>query len=255
MPDEKSNKEVRLTLSQHLEELRRRLLVGVAFLVIAFFVCLIFQRYLMKVIIQPHKWACGMANTQKAHEKFISLTYTGPFVAYIKLALITALFFSIPFIGYQLWKFVSAGLYPAERKGVISFALPSFFLFITGCMFGYFILIPYALYFLQIYPDRADIAPVFSITGYLDLVLLLTIIVGLIFEVPLVMLFLAKTGLVSPKTFSKGRKIALLLSVILAAFITPPDIFSQIILALPMILLYEVGIILCKIFVKAKETA
>jgi Tat protein translocase TatC len=196
-----------------------------------------------------------MANAQKEHEKFISLTYPGPFIAHIKLALITALFFSIPFIGYQLWKFVSAGLYPTERKGVILFAIPSFALFIAGCLFGYFILIPYALYFLQIYPDRADIQPIFSIAGYLDLVLLLTIIIGLIFEVPLIMLFLAKAGLVSHKTFSKGRKIAILLSVILAAFITPPDIFSQIILALPMILLYEVGIILCRIFVKAGKPA
>jgi len=148
--------------------------------------------------------------------------------------------------------FVGAGLYRKERKYVLVFALPSFLLFTAGCVFGYFVMIPYGLWGLAQLLDPAEIEPVFSFSPYLSLVLLLTIIMGAIFEVPLVMLFLVKVGLVEPATYTRGRKFAIVAMFVIAAVLTPPDVITQIIMAIPLVLLYELGVILSKLAVRRR---
>lgn len=183
----------------------------------------------------------------------VGLTYPATFFAFMKLAIIAALFAASPFVAYQLWGFVAAGLFPKEKKYVYVIGPFSFILFIAGCLFGYFAMIPVGLYYLAGYADPNEVTPMISISEYLDLVLVLTIVMGIVFELPLLMVFCSKIGLIRPSTFSKWRRFAIVANFIFAAVITPTgDPVNLCIVAFPMIILYEFGILLSKLFTREK---
>ena len=249
MTDEK-----RLSLSEHLEELRWRLIYSLIFFGVALIICFIFQEEIMKIVCKPHFDAMrSLGHTVFPVEKLVALEYTEKFMAYFKVCLLASLILGAPFALYQLWKFISAGLYPQERKFVIFYAPLSLGLFVVGVLFGYFVLIPISLRFLALYGGTDIISLTPKLNSYLSLFITLTLILGLSFEIPLVMLFFSAIGLVSPAFYSKQRKLAIVAIFVLSAIITPTtDPWTMTILALPLVLLYEFGIIFSKLHRKPK---
>jgi len=173
------------------------------------------------------------------------LSYQEGFYAYIKLCLLTAVFMAYPIILFQIWRFVEAGLFKRERRYVKIFAPVSYIAFIIGVLFGYYFLIPYGLQFL-IKILGGGIQPMITMSQYISLVTMLTLALGIVFQLPLIMLFISKIGMLKAEDFIKWRLYAILIIFILAAVITPPDPFTQVMTALPMIILYEIGILSIK---------
>jgi len=242
--------EKRLSLAEHLEELRRRLIYALISFGIALIICFIFQEEIMKIICKPHfDTLRSLGRNIFPLEKLVAYGYPEKFMSYFKVSLIASLILGAPFALYQMWKFISAGLYEHERKFVLTYTPISLGLFTLGVLFGYFILIPkIMLPFLALYggTDIAIIIPNFD--DYLNLFIGLTLILGLSFEIPLVMLFFSAIGLIPSAFYSRQRRLAIVLIFIFSAIITPTgDAFTLTIVALPLILLYELGIIFAKL--------
>ncbi|MFQ5788205.1 MAG: twin-arginine translocase subunit TatC, partial [Thermodesulfobacteriota bacterium] len=234
--------EKRLPISEHLEELRSRIIKSIIIVVGLFFISWFFKTKILDIIKKPH--SITMKNLGLSQSLQV-LSYQEGFYAYIKLCLITSVFMAYPVILYQIWKFVEAGLFKKERRYVKAFAPISYISFITGVLFGYYFLIPYGLQFL-LKILGGGIQPVITMSQYISLVTLLTLALGIVFQLPLVMLFISKIGILKAEDFIKWRMYAILIIFILAAIITPPDPFTQVMTALPMIILYEVGILTIK---------
>jgi Tat protein translocase TatC len=237
--EEEKLKEKRLPISEHLEELRSRIIKSILIVIGLFFINWFFKAKILDIVKKPH--SITMKNLGLPQSLQV-LSYQEGFYAYIKLCLITSVFMAYPFILYQIWKFVEAGLFKKERRYVKTFAPISYVAFITGVLFGYYFLIPYGLQFL-IKILGGGIQPMITMSQYISLVTLLTLALGIVFQLPLVMLFIAKIGMLKAEDFIKWRLYAILIIFILAAVITPPDPFTQVMTALPMIILYEVGIL------------
>ncbi|HXG63078.1 MAG TPA: twin-arginine translocase subunit TatC [Planctomycetota bacterium] len=236
--------EVRMTFAEHIEELRQRLLKCVIFLCAALVASMIFKDALIAFIVEPHFKAMRMLGLSEAESKLLPGSYGGAPLAFMKLAFIVSLFVSSPWIGYQLWAFVSAGLYRHERKWVVRFAPLSFLLFCGGCVFGYVVLVPLCLVGLANFMGAKFFTNQYLFADYLNLVMLMTIILGGVFQVPLIMVFLSKIGLVHPSSYNKWRRAAIIANVIFAAVVTPADVITMILVAVPLLLLYEVGVVL-----------
>jgi Tat protein translocase TatC len=249
--------EVRMTFGEHIEELRTRLLKSIGALLIAIVVCMAFYNKLVYWVLRPHFKAMSMLYPGQPLEAFrpMSGSYGGPIMAVMKLAFIVALFIASPVIGYQMWAFVSAGLYPREKKWVVRFAPVSFLLFLAGCAFGYFILVPACLYGLANAMDTKLLDPTkITFSDYLSLVMTLTIILGGVFQMPLLMVFFTKIGLVQPTNFNRWRRHAIIVNLIFAAIVTPADVVSMILVALPMLALYEIGVVASYIAARKPKT-
>ena len=236
--------EVRMSFGEHIEELRGRLVKSIAFLLIAIVVSMVFYTELVTFITGPHIRAMKLLKVPEAESKLMPGSYGGPIIAVMKLSFIVSMFVSSPFIGYQMWAFVAAGLYPHEKKYVQIFAPISFALFSAGCAFGFFVLVPYCLYGLA---NSMSIGSILSnqyiFSDYLSLVMTLTIILGGVFQLPLLMVFAAKLGLVQPSNYNKFRRAAIVANLVFAAVVTPADIFTMILVAVPMLILYEIGVV------------
>lgn len=237
------SEEKRLSLGEHLEELRLRIIICIISLIVCFFLCWAFKSQILWVAKRPHSLtmeSMGLSATLKV------LSYQEGFFAYIKLCLISAFFLSYPMVLYQAWRFVSVGLYRHERHYVKMFLPFSVVGFLLGGLFGYFVLIPLALHFL-IRILGPGIEPIITMSQYVSLVFLLTLALGLVFQLPLVMLLLNKVGVFTAESYIQWRKFAVLGAFILAAMITPTaDPFTQTGTALPVMALYEVGILLVR---------
>jgi Tat protein translocase TatC len=260
--------EVRMTFGEHIEELRGRLLKSIIFLLLATVISLFFYDELVWFITRPH--VAAMESLKKTLEekglhknelefKLMAGGYAQPVLATMKLGFLIAIFVSSPFIGYQVWAFISAGLYKNERKYVVMFAPISYALFSLGCAFGYFFLVRVCLMGLaKTGLGKGDVvSPQYMFSDYLSLVTTLTILLGAVFQLPLIMVFLSKIGLIAPPTYNKFQRLAILMNLIAAAFISPPDVISMCVVAIPMILLYEIGVAAAFIFAPSKpsETA
>ncbi len=179
-------------------------------------------------------------------------SYLESFMAYLKVAMVFGVFLTLPFMLYELWKFIGAGLYTHEQKYVVTFLPFSLGLFVVGILFGYFAMIPVGLKFLAGWGIE-DVNLSFTLENYIDLFLTLTLILGLVFQTPLLMIFFTKIVVVDVATFRRMRRLAILIEVCLAVVLTPPDPFSWSLMAAPMILLYELGIWVCKMFEPKKQ--
>ncbi|MEE9559133.1 MAG: twin-arginine translocase subunit TatC [Candidatus Brocadiales bacterium] len=230
------------TVGEHLEELRTRVILCMVAILACFAVCWVFKTDILLIASRPHSLTMqdlGLPATLKV------LSYQEGFFAYLKLCIISAMFLAYPFLIYQAWGFVGVGLYPNERRYVKIFLPISFVAFITGSLFGYFFLIPLCLYFLLNILGSA-IEPIITMSQYITLVFLLTLALGIVFQIPLVMLLLARIGVCNAEDYARYRKHILLGIFVLAAIITPPDPFSQLSTAIPMLGLYELGILLVR---------
>jgi len=230
--------EHRMMLSEHLEELRSRVILSILGLAAAFVLCWLLKDPIMQFVVRPH--ALTMRKLELP-ERLRIIRYPEGFYSYMKVCLVAAIFVSSPFVFYQIWRFVSVGLYKHERLFVSRFAPASIALFLAGGAFGYLALLPLGLRFLlSVAGDLAE--PMITMGDYTSLIMTVAILLGLVFQLPLVMMLLAKIGLAKYETFSRKRRYAILLAFIVGAVLTPPDPFTQAMLALPMIGLYEIGI-------------
>ncbi len=237
--EEEKLKEKRLPISDHLEELRSRIIKSILIVIGLFFINWVFKARILDIVKKPH--SITMKNLGLSQSLQV-LSYQEGFYAYIKLCLIASVFMAYPIILFQVWRFVEAGLFKKERRYVKTFAPISYIAFVTGVLFGYYFLIPYGLQFL-IKILGGGVQPMITMSQYISLVMMLTLALGFVFQLPLVMLFISKIGILKAEDFIKWRMYAILIIFILAAVITPPDPFTQVMTALPMIILYEVGIL------------
>ncbi|MBN1869127.1 MAG: twin-arginine translocase subunit TatC [Candidatus Omnitrophica bacterium] len=177
------------------------------------------------------------------------LVFTAPgeaFIARIMLALLGGLFLSLPVVLYQVWRFVAEGLKEHEARYARVFAPCSLLLFIIGGLFAYFIAVPVSLRFLLSFSSSL-IVPMITIKNYISFVGTMLLAFGMIFELPLVLMFMAKVGMVSPAFLAQRRRYAIIIILTVSAIMTPPDVVTQLIMAVPLILLYEVGIIAARL--------
>jgi sec-independent protein translocase protein TatC len=229
-----------MTFVQHLDELRTRILRSLVAILVAVTGAMIFYKDLIDLATIPH---CRAMSWMGKEAGFILGPIGGSVGAVMKLSCVVGLFFASPYIARELWGFVAAGLYRDEKRSVKAFAPISFLLFLLGCVFGYFLLIPYALYSMVTMMPLDKVEPIVNIGDYLGLVLTLTILLGVVFQVPLVMVFLSKVGLVTPARWRSWRKGAIVANIVLAAVIAPPELLSMVVFVLPLLVLYEAGVV------------
>lgn len=184
---------------------------------------------------------------------FQSLAMAEQFSVHIWTSITVGFIVAFPYIVWEVWRFISPGLYEKERRGARSFIFISSLLFFIGVLFGYYVVTPLSVNFLGNYSVSDAVARNIKIGSYIGLVRSSMLASGLIFELPIVMYFLTKMGLITPEFLKKYRKHALVLVLILAAIITPPDIISQVIVAIPILILYEVSIKISKVVIKREQ--
>lgn len=232
-----------MTFLEHLEDLRKRLFNSVIALLIAVFPAWFFAKDLYRIIAHPLEKYLP-EGTRLAYG-----TLSAPFMIYMKTAFIAALFFMSPFIFLQLWYFIAPGLYQKEKKYVVPFVLMTSVFFIGGAAFGYFVVFPFACrFFLNL---GADFQPVIMIDKYFTFALRILIGIGVVFELPTLVFFLSRMGLVTARWMIKKFKYAVLVAFIIAAVITPtPDMMTQSIIAIPMLMLYGLSIGIALLFGK-----
>jgi sec-independent protein translocase protein TatC len=238
--------EKKQTFIEHLEELRKRLIISLIAVVVGFAICYIFSKEIFQLLMIP---------LQKALPPDASMIFTSlpeAFFTYLKVALLAGIFLASPVVLYQIWLFVAPALYSHEKRYVIPFVILSTLLFIGGAAFGYFIVFPFGFkFFISFATDL--IKPMPKLKEYLSFCSLLLLTFGMVFELPLFILFLTKLGVVDAKTLSRNRRYVILGIFIVAAILTPPDVVTQLMMAGPLLVLYEASIWIAKIFGKKKE--
>jgi sec-independent protein translocase protein TatC len=233
------------TLISHLIELRQRLLKAVVAVFLCFIPCAIFSDKLFTLVALP------LIKKMPEGTSMIATSLISPFMAPLKLALFVALFIAMPYVLFQVWAFVAPGLYKREKRFAIPLMVSSILLFYAGVAFAYFVVFPLMFAFLTT-TAPTGVQVMTDITNYLDFVLLLFFAFGIAFEMPVATVLLASTGLVRVETMAKNRGYVLLGIFVIAAFLTPPDALSQTAMAVPMWLLYEVGIVLSRILLRER---
>lgn len=237
----------KMPFTSHLSELRKRLIISIIAVIVGFGVSYNYSEGLFKILARP----------LPSGTTFTFIRLIEPFFTYMKVALLAGIFLSSPVLIYQVWAFIAPGLHENEKKWVWPIVLSSSALFIGGVLFGYFFVLPFGYsYFLSFSTDT--VKPMLSMDEYFSFTTKFLLAFGVVFEMPLFILFLSLLGIVDAKMLSAYRKYAILAIFIIAAILTPtPDAFSQILMAAPMLVLYEIGIITARIFGKkrAKEGA
>lgn len=244
-------------LIEHLMELRTRLIWSLGAFFIAFLACFAIAKHLFNLLVIPYKWAVVWAGLDVAKS---SLIYTAPqefFFTQIKVAMFGAMVISFPVVASQLYKFVAPGLYKNERAAFLPFLIASPLLFLLGAALVYFFFTPMVMWFflaMQQLPQDGEVAISLmpKVSEYLSLIMTLVLSFGLVFQLPVVTTLLARVGLLTSDWLREKRKFAIVAAFIVAAVLTPPDPMSQIGLALPAILLYEVSIYMARLVEKKR---
>lgn len=229
----------------HLVELRNRLLKGVLAVLVLFLALFPFRNELFTALADP------LSRHMPAGTTMIAVQVASPFFIPLKLTALTAVFIAIPYLLYQLWAFIAPGLYKHERKLVAPLVFSSTILFYLGAAFAYFVVFPVVFGFLSTAgPHDVNFAP--DIGEYLSFVTSLFFAFGFVFEVPVAIVLLVIVGVVTPEKLAGFRRYAILIAFIIAAILTPPDVLSQFMMALPIVMLYEFGLLVSRFVYKAK---
>ena len=240
-------------LGGHLEELRYRLLMAVAGMVVGFVACLCFGKALLSLLVKPYMKVVVSAGLEPQLQ---AIQLSEQFLVYVKTSLVFGLILSAPWIFYHLWKFVSAGLYPNERRFIYAAAPASAVLFIAGASFFILVMAPWVMAFFIRFDAGIEfikVAP--TLQSYTNFVLSLTLIFGAAFQMPIGIVFAERMGLVSAENLVKARKFVIVGLLIIAAIATPsPDVISQIALAVPLYVLFEASILVCRFLNRRKRT-
>ncbi len=236
----------KIPFTSHLEELRRRLIICFIAVTVGFILSYGFKEKLFQILTAP------LVAIMHEGDSIIFTGLPEAFFTYLKVSFISGLLLACPVIIYQFWMFVAPGLYKKEKSLLIPIVILSTFFFLGGALFGYFIVFPFGFkFFLGFASDT--IRPLPSMGEYLKFSSKLLLAFGIVFELPIVITFMAKLGLVTVDFLKKNRKYALLLFFVGAAIITPPDVVTQVLMALPLMVLYEISIIGAKIFGKKAD--
>lgn len=243
-PQFEKNEEDRMSFISHLSELRRRLMYVVAVLLAAALGCFSFSPELFDILRQP------LENIADA--SMIVLTPLEMFVVYLKLAVVAGIFVSTPWILIQFWLFIAPGLYKSERRWLAPFVILGTGFFCLGAAFAFYVVLPMGFeYLVKMVPDTVEAN--YSVGAYFSLVIRLLLAFGVVFELPLVMWILAAAGIVAPTAFASVRKYWVVVAVVLAAFFTPPDPFTQMLMAVPLVLFFELGILGARVLYRKRE--
>jgi sec-independent protein translocase protein TatC len=237
-----------MTFLEHLEDLRKRLFYSFVALFVGFIPGWIFSKDLYAILARP------VTQYLPPGTKLAFTTLTAPFMLYMKTAFLASLFFMSPFVFLQLWYFIAPGLYQKEKKYVVPFVLMTTFFFTLGALFAYFIVFPWACrFFLQM---GQDFQAVITVDQYFGFALKVLLGIALIFELPTLIFFLARMGLVTAGWMVRNFKYAVLAVFVVAAVITPtPDVITQSIVAVPMLALYGLSILIALVVGRGKEKA
>lgn len=229
--------------TEHLGELRDRLVRSFIAVGVGFLIAYLFKEKLFQILIAP----LVTAMEANGNAKMIFTGLPEAFFTYLKVSLLAGIILATPVLFYQFWMFVSPGLYRNEKKYLLPVVILSIFFFVTGSSFGYFIVFPYGFqFFLGFATDTIQAMP--SMKEYLSFASKMLLAFGFVFELPLVITFMARMGLVNVPFLKKNRKYAVLLFFVGAALITPPDVITQVMMALPLMVLYEISIVGARIF-------
>lgn len=257
--------DLKMPLTEHLSDLRKRIVISLVSLFIGFIISFTYSEVLFRFLTIPLRYNISfslsspfislVAKNIKNNPSLVFLAPTEAFWMHMKISMIAALILSLPVILSQLWKFLSPGLLHKEKKYVIPFVIITTTFFLIGAAYCFFLVLPFALGFLLTYKTES-ITPMLSVGNYIDFCLKFILAFGAIFELPIVIIFLTRMGFVTPKTLAKHRKYAIVLAFVAAAFLTPtPDAFNQTLMAVPIIILYELGVLVSRIFVKRKAVS
>ncbi|PTE11630.1 twin-arginine translocase subunit TatC [Mesorhizobium helmanticense] len=245
-------------LMEHLIELRRRLIWSIGGFFVAFLVCFFFAKKLFNLLVIPFKWATQWAGLDP-HK--VELIYTAPqefFFTQVKLAMFGGMVIAFPLIATQIYKFIAPGLYKNERNAFLPFLIASPILFLLGASLVYFFFTPMVMWFFLAMQqagtdDQVQISLLPKVSEYLSLIMTLIFSFGLVFQLPVVTSLMTRVGMLSSKALAEKRKWAIVIAFVVAAILTPPDPMSQIGLAIPTIILYEVAIWAARLIERDQE--
>jgi sec-independent protein translocase protein TatC len=259
-----------MSFLDHLEDLRWHLLRSVIAILLAGVAAFVAKDFVFDVLLfgpknndfLTYRLLCQVSNFLGFDDSFCiselpfriqSRTMAGQFSAHVWTSITLGFVIAFPYVIYQFWKFISPGLYTYERKTASGFIGVSSLLFFMGVLFGYYVVTPLSVRFLGTYTVSSEVFNDFDLSSYTALIRASVLASGLIFELPILIYFLTKVGLVTPKLMRKYRKISLVLVMFLSAVITPPDVASQIIVAIPVLILYELSIFISKRVIKSMK--
>jgi sec-independent protein translocase protein TatC len=230
---------------EHLEEFRNRIIKSVIGVILGAIICLIFSKQLLNVLLWPTTRVDLPIDIQV-------LKVQGMFIVTLEIAFFGGIILSLPYILFQAWMFIAPGLHIHERKYVPRIISSATFLFLLGVSFAYYVIFPFALdFFLGLAPSTVQTN--IAIDFYISFIIRLLFVFGVIFQLPVMSYFLSRLGILSPEFMRKYRRHAIVVIFLLAALFTPPDPFTQIMLGIPLILLYEISIVISKAVYRSKK--
>jgi sec-independent protein translocase protein TatC len=235
--------EKKAPLTTYLQEIRKRLILSFIAVGVGFVICYSFSDSIFDILAAP------LIKIMPSENTLIFRTVAEAFFTYMKVGFVAGLMLASPFVLYQIWGFVSRRLDQDKKRYVLPFVLAGSFFFALGIFFGYFVALPFGCKFLLKYATKS-IRPLMDMNAYLSFSVRFLLVFGLVFEFPMLLLVLARIGAINAKMLAQKRRYAILLIFIFALVIAPPDFISQVLMALPLMGLYEVSILLCKIFEK-----
>jgi sec-independent protein translocase protein TatC len=251
----------KMPFTEHLSELRKRIIISLSALVIGFLISFNYSEQIFDALTLPlrselsfnmHYPFISLVPTKIKNPSLVFLAPAEAFWMHLKVSFVAGLVLCLPVILHQLWKFISPGLLLKERRYIGPFVVSASLLFLAGAFFCFLFVLPFAMGFLLTY-KTGSMTAMLSVGNYVDFCLKFILSFGAVFELPIVIVLLTRMGIVTPKTLAKNRKYAILLAFVLAAILTPtPDAFNQTLMAVPIIVLYEAGILVSRLFVRRK---
>jgi len=265
----KRDSKAEMSFLEHLEELRWHLIRSFAAILILAIVAFIFNEIVFDVIILAPKnpdfftnrMLCALGHVVNVPAlcinsrpfQIININMAGQFSTHIMVSVIAGIIAAFPYIFYEFWMFFKPALYEKEKSVARGAVFYSSTLFALGVLFGYYVIVPLSVHFLGSYSVSAEVENQINLISYISTVSSVTLASGLIFELPVLVFFLTKVGLVTPEFLKRYRRHAIILILVLAAIITPPDVFSQILVCFPLIFLYEIGINISRRVLRREE--
>ena len=256
-PDQEVADLAEMPFLDHLEEFRWALIKGIIALVAVTIVCSFFSDWIIEVLLlgpaKPDFFVYTALGIEADELVLQNRTITGQFFAHLGTIIAVGAVIGSPFFVYFMWKFIEPGLYPSEKQGLRFAAAFATLFFMLGIAFGYMVVTPFALQFFSNYQIADQIINEFDITRYFSMVTFWAFGAGVLFELPVVVYFLAKIGLLTPDAMRKHRKYAIIITLVLGALFTPPDPISQVLVAIPLLLLYQLSITVAKVVSRKRE--
>ena len=265
------NVEKEMTFWEHLTELRGMLFRSVIAITLVGILAFIKRDIIFdKVILAPldsgfftNQILCKLGELismkslcmEELTLRLVNIRMSGQFTTHLYVSIMAAVILSFPYLVWELWRFIRPALLPGERKYSRGAVMASSVLFVAGILFSYYLIVPLTINFFGTYQVSQEVENTISLSSYISTVVSVTIACGLVFEMPVFVYFLTKVGIISPAFLRKNRKYTLVILLTLSAIITPPDIFSQVLVTLPLMVLYEISILVSARVFKKKETA